>query len=138
MSPIPKALRPHLRDGARARLRGSLDLDHASIPVDLKLRLRVEDSRRVSVDLTLPDDDPQDAGPAARLTPRERKVVSLIGMGRSTDEIARELYITPATVRTHVRNAMAKLKVHTRAQLVARILAGPNGHNGEPPADEAA
>jgi DNA-binding CsgD family transcriptional regulator len=37
-------------------------------------------------------------------------------------DIAEELSISPETVRTHVRNAMAKLDVHTRAELVAVAL----------------
>jgi len=56
---------------------------------------------------------------AAPLTVREREVVALIALGHETNRIAEELYISPETVRTHVRNAMAKLGVHTRAELVA-------------------
>jgi len=59
------------------------------------------------------------------LTEREREIVTLIALGRDTGEMAAELHISPATVRTHVRNAMAKLGVHTRAQLVAVALCGP-------------
>jgi PAS domain S-box-containing protein len=43
-------------------------------------------------------------------------------LGRETGEIAGELHISPETVRSHVRNAMSKLDVHTRAQLVAVVL----------------
>jgi PAS domain S-box-containing protein len=56
------------------------------------------------------------------LTHREREVVTLIALGNDTASIAKELHISPETVRTHVRNAMAKLSVHTRAQLVAVAL----------------
>ena len=58
------------------------------------------------------------------LTEREREVVTLIAMGHDTGDIAGELHISPETVRTHVRNAMGKLDVHTRAQLVAVVLTG--------------
>jgi len=58
------------------------------------------------------------------LTEREREIVTLIAMGRDTGDIAAELHISPETVRTHVRNAMGKLDVHTRAQLVAVVLSG--------------
>ncbi len=68
------------------------------------------------------------------LTDREREVVTLIAMGLDTGEIAAELHISPETVRTHVRNAMAKLNVHTRAQLVAVVLCSEqtlhDGHLG--------
>lgn len=55
----------------------------------------------------------------APLTPREREVVALIALGHETKRIAGELFISPQTVRTHVQHAMAKLGVHTRAELVA-------------------
>jgi DNA-binding NarL/FixJ family response regulator len=60
--------------------------------------------------------------PEHPLTERERQVITLIALGRGTRAIASELYISPATVRTHVRNAMSKLGAHTRAQLVAAAL----------------
>ena len=58
----------------------------------------------------------------AELTPREREILHLVALGRSSPEIAAELVISPETVRTHVRNAMAKLGARTRAQLVAIAL----------------
>jgi DNA-binding NarL/FixJ family response regulator len=54
-------------------------------------------------------------------------VIALIAMGSETPEIAETLHVSPATVRTHVRNAMSKLGAHTRAQLVAVVLAGSDG-----------
>ncbi|MFW6034181.1 MAG: response regulator [bacterium] len=53
-----------------------------------------------------------------RLTERERDVVSWVATGRSNDEIAAELVVSPATVRTHVSRAMVKLGARDRAQLV--------------------
>lgn len=52
------------------------------------------------------------------LTPREREMVAWVATGRSNDEIARELVISPDTVRTHVSRAMVKLHARDRAQLV--------------------
>lgn len=52
------------------------------------------------------------------LTNREREVVSLVADGLSNDEIAERLFVSPATVRTHVSRAMAKLQARDRAQLV--------------------
>ncbi len=52
------------------------------------------------------------------LTDREREMVAWVATGRSNDEIARELVLSPATVRTHVGRAMVKLRAHSRAQLV--------------------
>lgn len=47
---------------------------------------------------------------------------ALAALGCETDQIAKQLFISPQTVRTHVRNAMTKLGAHTRAQLVAVVL----------------
>jgi DNA-binding NarL/FixJ family response regulator len=52
------------------------------------------------------------------LTEREREVVALVAEGLSNDEIATRLVVSPATVRTHVGRAMAKLDARDRAQLV--------------------
>jgi len=52
------------------------------------------------------------------LTEREREVVGLVAEGLSNDEIAERLVVSPATVRTHVGRAMAKLDARDRAQLV--------------------
>lgn len=59
---------------------------------------------------------------AGLLTKREREVVTLIALGRTAPQVAEELFISCATVRTHVQNAMRKLGVHTRAHLVATVL----------------
>lgn len=53
-----------------------------------------------------------------RLTEREREIVAWVATGRSNDEIADELVVSPATVRTHVSRAMIKLHARDRAQLV--------------------
>ncbi|WP_129669460.1 response regulator transcription factor [Phytoactinopolyspora endophytica] len=55
------------------------------------------------------------------LTEREQEVVGLVALGMSNDELAAELDMSPATARTHVSRAMAKLGVRTRAQLVVRV-----------------
>jgi DNA-binding CsgD family transcriptional regulator len=60
--------------------------------------------------------------PAKRLTRREREIVQRVALGRSTPQIAVDLSVSPATVRSHVRNAMVKTGAHTRAQLVALVL----------------
>jgi two-component system nitrate/nitrite response regulator NarL len=52
----------------------------------------------------------------ARLTAREREVLSLLALGASGGAIARRLGISPNTVRTHVRSVLAKLHCHTRLE----------------------
>jgi DNA-binding NarL/FixJ family response regulator len=54
----------------------------------------------------------------AVLTERERQVLAMVGRGLSNDEIGAELFLSPATARTHVSHAMAKLGARDRAQLV--------------------
>jgi DNA-binding NarL/FixJ family response regulator len=54
----------------------------------------------------------------AVLTQREREVLALVGQGLSNTEIGAELFLSPATARTHVSHAMAKLGARDRAQLV--------------------
>lgn len=52
------------------------------------------------------------------LTDREREVLVAVAAGRSNDELARQLYVSPATVKTHVSRLLAKLGARDRAQLV--------------------
>jgi DNA-binding NarL/FixJ family response regulator len=52
------------------------------------------------------------------LTEREREVVALVAEGLTNDQIAERLFVSPATVRTHVGRAMSKLDARDRAQLV--------------------
>jgi DNA-binding NarL/FixJ family response regulator len=54
----------------------------------------------------------------ARLTEREREVLALVAQGLSNDEIARRLYLSPLTTKTHVSHIMTKLDARDRAQLV--------------------
>ncbi len=55
---------------------------------------------------------------AADLTDREREILVLVARGFSNDQIGQELFISPATVKTHVARIMAKTDAHDRAQLV--------------------
>jgi DNA-binding NarL/FixJ family response regulator len=52
------------------------------------------------------------------LTEREREVTALVAAGLSNDEIASQLFLSPATAKTHVNRAMSKLGARDRAQLV--------------------
>ena len=52
------------------------------------------------------------------LTEREREVLSLVGKGLSNQEIAGVLFLSPATVKTHIGRALMKLNARDRAQLV--------------------
>ncbi len=52
------------------------------------------------------------------LTPREAEVLRLIAAGRSNGEIAAELVVSAATVKTHVNHVFAKIGARDRAQAV--------------------
>jgi DNA-binding NarL/FixJ family response regulator len=68
----------------------------------------------------LVDDVAPEPAPAfARLTGRERDVLSLLARGQSQVEIASSLVLSPKTVATHIQHILAKLGVHSRAQAVA-------------------
>ena len=54
------------------------------------------------------------------LSPRERAVALLIGGGLSNKEVARELGLTPGTVKGHVHNILQKLGVRSRYGLIVR------------------
>jgi DNA-binding CsgD family transcriptional regulator len=75
-----------------------------------------------------------DTGPVApavglavvdRLTPREREVLALVGQGRANKDIARAMFISERTARTHVSNILRKLELSSRTQ--AAILANRAG-----------
>nr|WP_329956317.1 response regulator transcription factor [Catenulispora pinistramenti] len=56
------------------------------------------------------------------LTPREAEVLTLIARGKSNTEIAEELFVSAATVKTHINNLFAKIGVRDRVQAVRYAL----------------
>ena len=76
---------------------------------------------------SLPQSEPEHEGEPAEpglpgLSRRELDVIRLVALGLSGPEVASELQVAHNTVRTHVRNAMAKTQSRSRAQLVAKAL----------------
>ena len=61
-------------------------------------------------------------GHVKTLSPREREILGLLSQGLSGEEVAKQLFLSSETVRTHVRNAMSKLGAATRAHAVALAL----------------
>ncbi|MFC4140647.1 MULTISPECIES: response regulator transcription factor [unclassified Microbacterium] len=59
-----------------------------------------------------------DAGALDVLTEREREVLRLVGLGRTNDEIAAELFLSPLTAKTHVSRILSKLQARDRVHLV--------------------
>jgi DNA-binding CsgD family transcriptional regulator len=56
------------------------------------------------------------------LTPREREIFRLLALGLSGKDIARQLFLSPATVRTHVQNGVGRLGARTRGHAIAIAL----------------
>jgi DNA-binding NarL/FixJ family response regulator len=57
---------------------------------------------------------------AGVLTPREEAIVRLVAQGQTNDEIGRQLFISPATVKTHLSNAYVKLGARNRYDAVVK------------------
>ena len=62
--------------------------------------------------------EPPDDARLYLLTDRERDVLTLIAQGLSNAEIGAQLYISPATVKTHVARILTKIDARDRAQLI--------------------
>jgi two-component system, NarL family, nitrate/nitrite response regulator NarL len=73
---------------------------------------------------------PRPLDPMDELTTREREVVGRIVNGESTKHMAEAMNITPDTVRSYVKNILAKLGVHSRLQVAAIASRGQNPADG--------
>jgi two-component system nitrate/nitrite response regulator NarL len=69
----------------------------------------------------LREPEPQPSLPS--LSERESEILALVGQGRGNKEIARQLAISPATVKNHMHNLLQKLQVSRRGQAAARLRA---------------
>ena len=65
------------------------------------------------------DDPPSGMAPDLPLTRREREILCLLHAGGNTAGIARELFISPTTVRNHIQHLLKKLGAHSRLQALA-------------------
>ena len=64
---------------------------------------------------------PREAG-AAALTPSERRVATLAATGRSTRQIAADLFVTPKTVEFHLRHIYRKLEISSSRSELRRVM----------------
>ncbi len=62
-----------------------------------------------------------------RMTSRERQVVALIAEGMTNKEIARDLYVSSYTVKSHVHNILEKLTLHNRLQIARYVYESESG-----------
>lgn len=77
--------------------------------------------------------------PAPTFTERQREILRLVAAGRSTEQIAAELVITPSTVKTHIGRLAARLGLASRQELEARageLLASAVVSQTTPPSPE--
>ncbi len=61
-------------------------------------------------------DPPKNLSHHSHLTSRELEVLSLIVEGKSNPQIAKELYVSPSTIKSHVNGILNKLSVNDRVQ----------------------
>jgi DNA-binding NarL/FixJ family response regulator len=119
----------YVHEALRAGASGFLLKD--TLPVDLLNAVRVvaagdaliapSITRRLIEEFArLPEPSAAAAGSAAldQLTEREREVLELVARGQSNAEIANGLFVSHATVKTHVSRLLMKLDARDRAQLV--------------------
>jgi DNA-binding NarL/FixJ family response regulator len=117
-----------LRAGARGYL--TKDADRAAIAqavLGAHAGHAVLDPAVQSRLLMLADSHPAPPAPEPRLTEREREILRLIGRGLKNPDIARELGISQATVKTHINNLFAKADLSSRADAVRLALTGEAG-----------
>ncbi|MEV0306028.1 LuxR family two component transcriptional regulator [Nonomuraea fuscirosea] len=109
-----------LRAGASGFLVKNIEPDHLRQAVRATMRgeslLAPNVTRRLIERFVRPAGDGAEG--LSALTDRERDVLALVAEGLSNAEIAERLFLSPATVKTHLHRIMTKLDARDRAQLV--------------------
>jgi DNA-binding NarL/FixJ family response regulator len=104
------------KDATRAEIgRAVLTAAAGQAVLDPAVQRRLLSAAARAHDATSPPDAPPGGG---ELTPREAEVLRLIADGRSNREIARALFVSEATVKTHVNRIFAKTGSRDRAQAI--------------------
>jgi DNA-binding NarL/FixJ family response regulator len=75
-------------------------------------------TRRLIADYCRRPRSPEDGGPPTGLSERELEVVRELAQGRSNAEIARSMYLSEATVKSHIARVLTKLGLRDRVQIV--------------------
>jgi DNA-binding NarL/FixJ family response regulator len=116
---VDRTLKPDL--GTRARDRGvewaiTLDISDEELVQVIQAAIagELEDEGNVAQDWA----STHFLGAAAGLSPRESSVLQLVVMGRSNQEIAKELYLSINSVKTYIRSTYRKIDVSTRGQAI--------------------
>ncbi len=105
-------------DGLEATRQIAGDPELAGVRIVILSLISPSMTRRLVAEFASRAKAPHPAAELDAITQREREVMALVADGLTNVEIAHKLYMSPATVRTHVSHAMTKLGVRDRAQLV--------------------
>jgi PAS domain S-box-containing protein len=134
--PLTQLLPPEARGNVEAQFRRAVELgaptDFETVFVDASGHLRgvrvqhlpLRDGDAIvgvlilAFDMRQPPVEPIGVGPRPRLTTRQRQILDLIASGLSTSEMARELTLSPETVRNHLRSVFRELQAHTRLEAI--------------------
>lgn len=73
-------------------------------------------------------EDPKIAAAMISLTPREKEVLNLLSHGLSNRQIAKDLFLSEHTIRTHVQNLRSKLNVRSKFQAAVLAMQVAPGH----------
>ena len=122
MSEDPPVLAAAVRAGARGYVVKGSEPEDIARALQAVARGQVVFGSQVAGALLAQASGRAHTGPAAafpELTTREVDVLDLVARGRSNDEIATTLFLSPKTVRNHVSAVLGKLGVSTRAEAVA-------------------
>ena len=92
--------------------------DGSRVSVEFRVARNFDDGRHLIAAREVTTSDAS----SVRLTPRELEVLQLAAHGHSTERIAAELVISPATVKKHLEHAYRKLEVRDRVAAVAESL----------------
>jgi DNA-binding CsgD family transcriptional regulator len=111
--------RARRRRDAREQLRAALEicdeLGAAAWAARVRAELEATGERLLRRDPTAPE----------RLTPQELQIALQVAEGRSNRDVAAALYLSPKTVEYHLTHVYRKLDVHSRAELIRLLAAGP-------------
>jgi DNA-binding CsgD family transcriptional regulator len=98
--------------------------DGSPLRIELRLARSADGSPFIDVaieEFTVPSPALADLSARVGLTPAETRVLGLLSLGLPNSEIARRLFVSVETVRTHVARILHKLDVRTRAEALLRI-----------------
>ena len=108
------------KDATRDDIRRALEAAaEGQVVLDPTVQARLLEAARAGVQAERQRPGPPRATWPDGLTEREAEVLALIAQGHSNGQIARQLYVSEATVKTHVNRILAKTGTHDRTQAAA-------------------